>query len=136
VQNNQLFTIKKVMMKTSRDVVTAFFKAFGEKSGWEDFIADDIVNESPMPTVSGKAQFVQMSTQFLMGLTSLSLDSTICEGNNVALTATYNLALPTGDTHSLKSIETYTIENEKIKHIKISFDTAAMNAFMAKMPQG
>jgi len=123
-------------MNTSKNVVTAFFKAFNEKSGWEMFIADDIVNEGPMPTVSGKDQFVQMSTQFLMGLTSLSLDHTICEGDNVALTATYNLALPTGDTHSLKSIEIYKIENEKIKHIQISFDTAAMGAFMAKMPQG
>jgi len=122
-------------MQTSKDVVTEFFKAFGEKTGWENYIAKDIVNEGPMPTVSGKTQFVQMSSQFLMGLTSLSLDSTICEGNKVALTATYNLALPTGDTHSLKSIEVYSIENQKIKHIQISFDTAAMGTFMAKMPQ-
>ena len=77
-----------------------------------------------------------MTKQFTMGVTSSSLDSTVCENDKVALTATYNMALPTGDTHSLKTMEVYTVSDDKISHILISFDTAQFNEFMAKMPQG
>ena len=119
----------------AKETVQAYFNAFGQKQNWENFAAEDIVFEGPMPTISGKQQWVGMTQQFIMGVTSSSLDSTVCENNKVALTATYNMALPTGDTHSLKTMEIYTVEDEKISHILISFDTASMNEFMAKMPQ-
>ena len=119
----------------SKETVHAYFNAFIEKQGWEIFAAENIVFEGPMPAISGKQQWVEMTNQFIMGVTSASLDTTICEKDKVALTATYNMALPTGDTHTLKSMEIYTIADEKISHILISFDTAAFNEFMAKMPQ-
>jgi len=119
----------------SKETVQAYFNAFGQKQGWENFASENIVFEGPMPTVSGRQQWVEMTQQFTMGVTSSSLDSTICENDKVALTATYNMALPTGDTHSLKTMEIYTVKNDKISHILISFDTASFNEFMAKMPQ-
>lgn len=122
-------------MKTTKDVVNGFFDAFAKKEGWQSFIADDIVNEGPMPTITGKAAFIQQSQQFLMGMTAVSLDTTIVEGNKVALTASYHMALPTGDTHTLRSIEIWTTEHEKVQHILISFDTASFNKFITKMPQ-
>ena len=121
-------------MKSS-ETVKAYFKAFEEKQGWESFAADNISFEGPMPAVNGKEQWVGMTNQFIMGVTSSSLDSTITEKDKVAVTATYKMAIPTGDTHTLKTMEIYTVENEKIKHILISFDTASFNEFMAKMPQ-
>lgn len=119
----------------SKETVQAYFSAFGKKQGWEIFADENIVFEGPMPKVVGKQQWVEMTKQFTMGVTSSSLDSTITENDKVALTATYNMALPTGDTHSLKTMEVYTIRDEKISHILISFDTAIFNEFMAKMPQ-
>ena len=119
----------------SKETVQAYFDAFGKKQGWENFASENIVFEGPMPTVNGKQQWIEMTQQFTMGVTSSSLDSTVCENNKVALTATYNMALPTGDTHSLKTMEIYSVEDEKINHILISFDTASFNEFMAKMPQ-
>lgn len=120
---------------SSKETVQAYFNAFGQKQGWENYVSDNITFEGPMPTVQGKEQWVGMTEQFIMGVTSSSLDSTICENNKVALTATYNMTLPTGDFHSLRTIEVYTVQNEKINHILISFDTASFNEFMAKMPQ-
>lgn len=119
----------------SKEIVEAYFTAFGEKKDWEKFAAENIVFESPMPAVNGKQQWTEMTQQFIMGVTSSSLDSTVCENNKVALTATYNMALPTGDKHSLKTMEIYTLKDEKISHILISFDTASFNEFMSKMPQ-
>lgn len=119
----------------SKETVQGYFNAFGQKQDWEKFASDNIVFEGPMPTVNGKQQWVEMTQQFIMGVTNSSLDSTICENNKVALTATYDLALPTGDTHSLKTMEIYTLKDEKISHILISFDTGSFNEFMAKMPQ-
>jgi len=80
-------------------------------------------------------QWVEMTSQFIGGVTSSSLDSTIEENGKVALTATYHMALPTGDKHTLKTMEIYSVAEEKINHILISFDTASFNEFMAKMPQ-
>ena len=122
-------------MKNPKEIVQEYFTSFSKKEGWENLVTDNIVFEGPMPTVSGKPKWVEMTQQFLMGITSTSLDSTISEGNKVALTATYYMALPTGDTHTLKTIVVYTIQDEKIDHILISFDTASFNEFMAKMPQ-
>lgn len=119
----------------AKETVQGYFNAFGAKSGWEKFAAANIVFEGPMPSISGKDQWVEMTQQFIMGVTSASLDSTLMEGDKVAITATYNMALPTGDTHCLKTMEIYTVENDTISHIQISFDTAGFNAFMAKMPQ-
>lgn len=119
----------------SKETVQGYFNAFGQKQDWEKFASDNIVFEGPMPTVNGKQQWIEMTQQFIMGVTNSSLDSTICENNKVALTATYDLALPTGDTHSLKTMEIYTLKDEKISHILISFDTGSFNEFMAKMPQ-
>lgn len=119
----------------SKETVQAYFNAFGQKQGWDKFADENIIFEGPMPTVSGKQQWIEMTQQFTMGVTSTSLDSTICENDKVAITATYNMALPTGDTHSLKTMEVYTVKNEKISHILISFDTSTFNEFMAKMPQ-
>ncbi|MBO3696846.1 nuclear transport factor 2 family protein [Roseivirga sp. E12] len=119
----------------SKETVQAYFSAFGKKEGWEKFADQNIVFEGPMPKVVGKQQWVEMTQQFTMGVTSSSLDSTITENDKVALTATYNMTLPTGDTHSLKTMEVYTVRDEKINHILISFDTATFNEFMAKMPQ-
>lgn len=119
---------------SSKETIEAYFTAFAKKQGWEEFAADHIVFEGPMPSVSGKKQWVELTQQFIMGVTSSSLDLTICENDKVAITATYNMALPTGDSHSLKTMEIYTVENEKISHILISFDTASFNDFMSKMP--
>lgn len=119
----------------SKETVQAYFKAFSQKQGWEKFASENIVFEGPMPTVNGKQQWVELTQQFTMGVTSSSLDSTVSENDKVALTATYNMALPTGDKHSLKTMEIYTVKDEQINHIKISFDTHSFNEFMAKMPQ-
>lgn len=119
----------------SKKTVQAYFSAFDQKQGWEKFADENIIFEGPMPTVRGSEQWIEMTQQFIMGVTSSSLDSTISENDKVAITATYNMALPTGDTHSLKTMEIYTLKNEKISHIQISFDTAQFNEFMAKMPQ-
>ena len=119
----------------SKETVQAYFSAFGQKQGWEKYAADNIVFQGPMPAINGKQQWVEMTNQFIMGVTSSTLDSTVCEDDKVALTATYNMAIPTGDTHVLKTMEIYTVKDEKISNILISFDTASLNEFMAKMPQ-
>lgn len=119
----------------SKETVQAYFKAFSKKQNWEKFASENIEFEGPMPTVNGKKQWTEMTQQFIMGVTNSSLDSAISENDKVAITATYNMALPTGDTHVLKTMEIYTVRNEKINHIIISFDTASFNEFMAKMPQ-
>lgn len=120
---------------SSIKTVHAYFKAFGQKQGWEKFASTNITFEGPMPAVQGIEQWIGMTEQFIMGVTGSSLDSTICENDKVALTATYNMALPSGETYSLKTMEIYTVQEEKISHILISFDTASFNEFMAKMPQ-
>lgn len=119
----------------SKETVEAYFYAFGQKEDWEKFASENIVMEGPMPTIEGSQPWIEMTQQFIMGVTSSSLDSTVCENDKVALTATYNMALPTGDTYSLQTMEIYTVKEEKISHIQISFDTASFNEFMAKMPQ-
>lgn len=118
-----------------KETVQAYFNAFHKKQGWEKFVSENIEFEGPMPTVNGKQQWIEMTQQFIMGVTNSSLDSAISENGKVAITATYNMALPTGDTHTLKTMETYTVMDEKISHILISFDTASFNEFMAKIPQ-
>lgn len=118
----------------SKETVQAYFNAFCQKQGWEKFVSKNIEFEGPMPTVKGKQQWVEMTQQFIMGVTNSTLDSAISENNKVAITATYNMALPTGYTHTLKTMEIYTVISEKISHILISFDTASFNEFMAKMP--
>lgn len=120
---------------SSKNTVQEYFSAFGQKQNWENYASEDIVFEGPMPTINGKEQWVEMTNMFIMGVTSSSLNSTICEGDKVAITATYNMALPTGDTHTLQTLEIYTVKDKKISHILLSFDTAAFNEFMAKMPQ-
>lgn len=119
----------------SKETVEGYFNAFGKKQGWGKFASESIEFEGPMPTVKGKQQWIEMTQQFIMGVTNSSLDSAISENDKVAITATYNIALPTGDTHTLKTMEIYTIMDDKISHIFISFDTASFNEFMAKMPQ-
>lgn len=119
----------------SKETVQSYFNAFAKNEGWENFAADDIVFEGPMPRVIGKQAWVELTKKFIMGVTKSSLDLSISENDKVALTATYDMALPTGDIHSLKTMEIYSVKDGKISHILISFDTASFNEFMAKMPE-
>ncbi|MBI1342423.1 MAG: hypothetical protein GC171_05750 [Terrimonas sp.] len=120
-------------MKTTKDVVLEYFAAFATNGGWENLLTDDITFNSPTGEVKGKEAFVQMTNQFKQGVISASVKSIITEGYKASALTHYHMAIPSGDKLTLEVSEIINIKGQKIKSFEIYFDTAKLNAFMAKM---
>jgi ketosteroid isomerase-like protein len=119
-------------MKTTKDVVLEYFEAFAKNNGWENLLTEDITFNSPTGEVKGKDAFVQMTNQFKQGVVSASVKSIITEGDNASALTNYQMAIPAGDKLDLVVSEIIKVKGQKIKSFEIYFDTAKLNAFMAK----
>ena len=120
-------------MKTTKDVVLDYYSAFDKKSGWDKMITDDVIFSSPTGDIKGKDAFIELTNQFIQGVTSASVKSVITEGDSASAVTNYKMALPTGDKLDLDVSEIVEVKGQRIKSFKIYFDTAKMNEFMAKM---
>jgi hypothetical protein len=50
----------------ARDVIDRYYAAFdAHRNEWQDLVADDVVFEGPVQHARGKAEFVDLTAQFL-----------------------------------------------------------------------
>lgn len=121
---------------STENIVREFFATFGANGAnkdWQSLLSEDFAFSSPMDKTSGKDAFVPLDTQFRQLVRAASIRWIVTEGGKASALVTYELALPTGDTLVIEFSENLVLRDQKIKSIKVLFDTATFYGFLAKM---
>ncbi len=124
------------MLMLNKEVVKAYVESFNTKKGPASLIADDIVfsmEDETQGTVRGRGTYLEGAAEFQGMIRRAAIDDIVAEGSKVVIKATYDLLLPTGHTHILKTMEYFELKNAKITHQYFMLDTSAFYKFMAHM---
>ena len=71
------------MDTTARDVVERYYAAFdAHRNEWQDLVTDDVVFEGPVQHARGKAEFVDLTAQFLSAHRATRLLRRIADGRH------------------------------------------------------
>ena len=119
-------------MKSTKQIVIAFFETFGTSMDWQSLIADDINFSSPMDEVAGKDPFVQLDIPFRQLVKSASIQWIISEENQASALVDYQMALPSGDTLDITFSEIIRTNGQQIQSIRVFFDTEKFKTFLSK----
>ncbi|MDQ6770587.1 MAG: nuclear transport factor 2 family protein [Gemmatimonadota bacterium] len=113
---------------TTRETIQSYFERLEKKTGWEAFLAEDMVFSSftsPVKQVSGKAPYLQATKGFYSMIVSVEVRDLIVEGKRACALTRYQLQPPNGKAAFQSDVaEIYSVGNGKIDSFDIYFDTA------------
>ena len=111
------------MTKKASQILQAYQQSMGaQTSEWIDLMAEDIVFQGPVDRIEGKEANIKLNTEFgklIRGIDHISLTE---NENLVSTQMVFKLETPSGKIIELEIAEFYTIENGKIKSIRIYYD--------------
>lgn len=111
------------MTKKASQVLQEYQQSMGtQTSEWMDLMAEDIVFQGPVDRVEGKEANIKLNMEFgklIRGVEHISLTE---NENLVSTQIIIKLETPSGKIIDLEIAEFYTIENGRIKSIRIYYD--------------
>lgn len=112
---------------TTRDTLQNYFDSLTQKSGWEDFLADDVTFtnfSSPIKRVTGREAYLEATGRFFAMVTTLEVNSLMVEGEKACASVRYELQPPGGPAFDCHVAEMFEVQNGKIALFDIYFDSA------------
>lgn len=111
------------MTKKASQVLQEFQESMGaQTSKWMELMAEDIVFQGPVDRVEGKEANIKLNMEFgklIRGVQPISMTE---NENSVSTQMVFKLETPSGNIIDLEIAEFYTIEDGKIKSIRIYYD--------------
>ncbi|HSE40699.1 MAG TPA: nuclear transport factor 2 family protein [Acidobacteriota bacterium] len=111
---------------TTNETIQGYFDALKKKSGWDAFLADEMLftsYTSPVKKVSGKAVYLDATKRFYSSIVSMELRDVIIQGDKACALTHYELQGPNGPFSS-DVAEIFAVHNGKIVSFGIYFDSA------------
>jgi ketosteroid isomerase-like protein len=112
---------------TTKETIQSYFERLTRKSGWESFLADDIVFSSltsPVKQVKGKDAYLQATKRFYSMIADVRLRDLIIDGKKACALTRYELRPPNGGNPFESDVaEIFSVSNGKIDSFDIYFDT-------------
>lgn len=124
------------MTNANKKVIEAYVESFNSRKGPSKLIVDDItfrMEDATQGFVKGRKTYLDGAEEFQGMIRKAKIDQIISEGDDVVIRATYNLELPTGHTHILKTMESFKVKNGKIVDQYFMLDTSAFYKFMSNL---
>lgn len=111
------------MSKSALEILQAFQQSMASQTKeWMDLMDENIIFQGPVDTVKGKEANINLHIEFgklVRGHKQLSLTA---EENTVATQVIIKVETPSNNIIDLDIAEFYTMENGKIKFLKIYYD--------------
>jgi len=110
----------------TKQTIHGYFDALKNKTGWESFLADDIVFTSftsPVKQITGKSAYLDSTKRFYSSVVSMELKDVIIDEEKACAMTRYKLRGPTGEFSS-DVAEIFTVKDGKIHSFGIYFDSA------------
>lgn len=110
-------------MSKALEIVQAFQMSMGSGTNeWENLVADDITFKGPVDQVSGKEKFIELNKGFFPMVRGYEHLHSFGTNSFASLEGTFKVATPKGNEIALQMAEVYTIEDGKIKSIRVYYD--------------
>jgi ketosteroid isomerase-like protein len=112
---------------TTKETIQAYFTRLQQKTGWEEFLSDDMVFTSftsPIKRVSGRGAYLESTKRFYSMITAVEVRDLIVHGPRACALTRYQLQPPAGPAFSTDVAEVFGVHGSKISSFDIYFDSA------------
>jgi|EndMetStandDraft_3_1072993.scaffolds.fasta_scaffold1005445_1 ketosteroid isomerase-like protein len=118
---------------TIQSLLDTYYKGIHARSGWQDAITDDFsfTGANAGSASEGKAAYGEVMRRFGRAYDTVALKDVTVDGSKVCAVVTYGAVSPSGKKASFDIAEMWTVRDGKLASLRIFFDTAGWNAFMA-----
>ena len=111
------------MHTDARDVVERYYAAFdAHQNEWQDLVTDEVVFEGPVLHARGKAEFLNLTAQFLNAHRATRLLRRIADGNTVTSMFEFVVEAPNGQTLTCPVAEWATVSDGRIDEFRVYYD--------------
>ena len=110
-------------MSKALETVQAYQMSMGSGTNeWENLITDDITFKGPVDRISGREQFIELNKGFFPMVRGYEPLNSFGNDNFASLEGTFKVATPKGNEIALQMAEVYSVENGKIKSVRVYYD--------------
>jgi ketosteroid isomerase-like protein len=111
------------MQTHAQQVVERYYVAFdGHRNGWQDLVTDDVVFEGPVQHARGKAEFVELTAQFLGTHRATRLLRRIADEDTVTSLIEFVIEAPNGQQLTCPVSEWATLRDGRISEFRVYYD--------------
>lgn len=113
------------MMTQARKVFKSFRNSMLSKTEeWMSLLSEDVSLIGPLAQVKGKEGFIEVNKPFFASIRGSEILELIETENYIITQITTDVEMPTGKIITLNVCEWYEVDENKIKSLKVYFDTA------------
>ena len=111
------------MNTQAQHVVEQYYQAYdAHRDDWRDLVTNDVVFDGPMQHARGKAEFVQLTGQFLNAHRETRLHSRIADGATVVSAFEFVIDAPNGQQLTCPVAEWATVRDGRISEFRVYYD--------------
>ena len=111
----------------TKGLIQEYFDSLEQKSGWEEFLADDIAFASfitPVKQMAGKSAYLESTSRFFSMISAVEVKNLIVDGDRACALTRYQLQPPAGPTFESHVAEVFEVKDGQIASLEIYFDSA------------
>lgn len=107
----------------AQHVVEQYYQALdAHRDDWRDLVTNDVIFDGPMQHARGKAEFVQLTEQFLNTHRATRLLSRIADGGAVVSAFEFVIVAPNGQQLTCPVTEWATVSDGHISEFRVYYD--------------
>src|SRR2546423_2130542 len=107
----------------AQEVVERYYAAFdAHQHDWQDLVTDDVVFDGPLQHARGKAEFVDLTAQFLSAHRATRLLGRIAVGSTVTSIFELVIDAPNGQQLTCPIAEWATVNGGRIREFRVFYD--------------
>ena len=111
------------MQTQAHEVVERYYGAFdAHRNDWQDLVTNDVVFDGPVQHARGKAEFVEMTAQFLGAHRATRLVRRIANEDTVTSLFEFDIAAPNGRELTCPVAEWATVRDGRIAEFRVYYD--------------
>ena len=111
------------MHTQAQDVVERYYAAFdAHRHEWQDLVTEDVVFEGPLQHARGKAEFVDLTAQFLSAHRATRLLRRIADENTVTSIFEFIVDAPNGQQLTCPVAEWAIVSDGRISEFRVYYD--------------
>jgi len=111
------------MQTHAQQVVERYYAAFdAHRNDWQDLVTDDVVFDGPVQHARGKAEFVDMTEQFLGAHRATRLLRRVANDDTVMSMFEFVMQPPNGEQLNCPVAEWATVRHGRISEFRVYYD--------------
>lgn len=118
---------------STHTLIDTYYHGLANRAGWEAALSDDFVfiGGTEGSGSRGKNAYTEVLRRFGRSFETVSATQVIVDGDNACVIATYGVVSPSGKKKTVDIAEVWTARAGRLNSLRIYFDTAGWQLFMA-----